>query len=78
MILFLLMNIFLFVSGVYLVFQSMLHYSSILALPAPLIIVYVIGLITPVLNIYDVIKNAISIGEAVSFSTKDDKDEDSM
>ena len=78
MILFLLMNIFLFVSGVYLVFQSMLHYNSILALPTPLIIVYVIGLIFCLLNIYDVIKNAISIGEAVSFSTKDDKDEDSM
>jgi hypothetical protein len=71
MILFLVFNIALLTSSLYLLFQTMLNYSVLLSLPTPLIIVYVIGVITPLLNIYDSIKNLLSL-------TVSSVDEDSM
>lgn len=71
MILFLLFNIVLLVTSLYLLFQTMLNYTVIMALPVSLIIVFLIGIITPLLNIYDSIKNLLSL-------TVSSSDEDSM
>lgn len=69
--LFVVFNVVILLGSFYLTLMSIINYQLVLALPVPLIIVYVIGLITPVLNVKDTIRNLVILSES-------NKDEDSM
>lgn len=58
--LFILFNLALFVASLLLTYFSMLRFDLFLTLPTSLQILIGIGLITPVMNLYDTIRNFVS------------------
>jgi len=70
--LFILFNLSLFVASVLLTYFSMLRFGLFLTLPTSLQILIGIGLITPVMNLYDTIKNFVSFVTILA-ETKDEE-----
>lgn len=58
---FLLFNVILFLASAILIFTGFQNFSLFMSLPLSLEILIVIGFITPVMNLYDTIKNFLSI-----------------
>lgn len=70
--LFILFNLALFVASLLLTYFSMLHFNLFLTLPTSLQILIGIGLITPVMNLYDTIRNFVSFVTILA-ETKDEE-----
>ena len=60
---FLIFNVVILIASFFLTLSSIVNYKLILALPTPLIIVYIIGLITPVLNLKDTFINLLNMSK---------------
>lgn len=58
---FLLFNVILFLASAILIFTGFQNFSLFMSLPLSLEILIVIGFITPVMNLYDTIKNFLSM-----------------
>ncbi len=72
--LFLLFNITLFIVSLLLTYFSMLQFNVFLTLPTSLQILIGLGLITPVMNLYDTIRTFVSLITIMS----ETKDEDNL
>lgn len=72
--LFIVFNLVLFVASVALTYSGFTHHKLFLELPASLEILIVIGLVTPIMNLYDTIQNF----QAILSGIKGSDDEESM
>lgn len=58
---FILFNIALFIASSVLIYSGFLNFSVFMTLPLGLEILIVIGLITPIMNLYDTIRNLVAL-----------------
>lgn len=61
MILYILFNLFLLVTGLFLIYSGFVNFQLFLTLPVGLEILIILGFITPLLNLYDTINNFINL-----------------
>lgn len=73
---FLVFNIVLFIASLLLVYSGFANFALFLDLPIGMEILIVIGFITPVMNLYDTIKNFNEIILANNPPTQEEEDED--
>lgn len=72
--LFILYNVFFFIVSAALILGGFLNFKLFLSLPLVLEVLIVIGFVSPVMTLYDTIKNFVSLGTLLS----EGKDEDNL
>lgn len=71
--LFLLTNLVLFIGSSLLTYSALINIKLFATLPFGLEVLIILGLVTPLMNLYDTINNFVRI---ISIITEEDKDED--
>lgn len=72
---FIIFNVVLFIGSLILTYKGFANYKIFLELPLSMEILVVLGFVTPILNLYDTIRNFVTLSNAV---IKVNQDEENM
>jgi len=69
---FILFNLLLFCGSILLTFKALMNFQLFLTLPLSLEILILIGLVTPIMNLYDTIRNFVMLSVTNEDSGEDE------
>jgi hypothetical protein len=70
---FILFNVVLFIVSLILTYKGFANYKLFLELPASLEILIVIGFVTPIMNLYNTIRNFVTLSSILSLESEEEE-----